>query len=253
MLQEPWMLGKIIILAMFENEDSIFVQQVAIQYEVWNLRKFLQRVWRIGKDEIKLLLAGLQEAEHIATNQKILVFAQLLKTLADEVGVVAVCLYADDALATSGNEFQRDAARSGKEVEGGCILKIDVTLQNIKDILLCKICCRARLERTWNVEMATLILSCYDSHFIYFELITLNFMISYAVELTFSSAAERCFFTLHSSLTQVQCQQVERHSFDFRDRSTVEFCGGIQEESLPDVKLTVIKEPVLVRNFARNV
>ena len=97
---------------MFENEDSIFVQQVAIQYEVWNLRKFLQRVWRVGKDEIKLLLAGLQEAEHIATNQKILVFAQLLETLADEVGVVAVCLHADDALATSGNEFQRDRGRT---------------------------------------------------------------------------------------------------------------------------------------------
>ena len=60
-------------------------------------------------------------------------------------------------------------------------------------------------------------------------------------------------FVLYSSLTQVQCQQVERHSLDFRDRGTVEFGGRIQEESLPDVKLTVIKEPVLVRNFARNV
>ena len=169
------MIGEIVVLAMFENEDAFFVEKIAIEYEVWNLRELLQCVWRIGKDEIELLLAGSQEAEYIAANQKILVFAQLLETLADEVGVVAVCLYADDALATSGNEFQRDAARTGKEVEGGCILKIDVTLQNIKDILLCKICCRARLERTWNVEMATLILSCYDSHIIYFELITLNF------------------------------------------------------------------------------
>ena len=75
---------------MLENEDSTFVQQVAIQYKVWNLREFLQGVRWVGKDEIKLLLAGLQKAEHIATNQKILVFAQLLETLADEVGVVAV-------------------------------------------------------------------------------------------------------------------------------------------------------------------
>ena len=114
MLQESWMLGEIIILAMFENEDAALVQKVTIQNEVWNLWEFLQSVRWIGKDEIKLLLAGSQEAEHIATNQKILVFAQLLETLADEVGVVAVCLYADDALATSGNEFQRDAARTGK-------------------------------------------------------------------------------------------------------------------------------------------
>ncbi len=59
MLQESWMLGEIIVLAMFENEDALFVQKVAIQYEVWNLGELLQGVWRIGKDEIKLLLAGL--------------------------------------------------------------------------------------------------------------------------------------------------------------------------------------------------
>ena len=41
MLQESWMLGEIIILAMFENEDAIFVQKVTIQNEVWNLREFL--------------------------------------------------------------------------------------------------------------------------------------------------------------------------------------------------------------------
>ena len=171
------MVGEIVVLAMLENEDALFVEKVAIEYEVWNLGELLQCVWRIGKDEIELLFAGSQEAEYIATNQKILVFAQLLETLADEVGVVAVCLHADDALATSGNEFKRDAARTGKEVEGGCILKIDVTLQNIKDILLCKICCRARLERTWNVEMASLILSCYDSHIFTLNLllITLSF------------------------------------------------------------------------------
>ena len=95
------MFGKIIILAMLENEDSIFVQQVAIQYEVWDLREFFQGVRWVGKDEIKLLLAGSQKAEHIATNQKILVFAQFLEALSDEVGMVAVCLYADYPAAAS--------------------------------------------------------------------------------------------------------------------------------------------------------
>ena len=41
MFQESWMLGEIIILAMFENEDAIFIQKVTIQNEVWNLREFL--------------------------------------------------------------------------------------------------------------------------------------------------------------------------------------------------------------------
>ena len=100
------MLGEIIILAMFENEDAALVQKVTIQNEVWNLWEFLQSVRWIGKDEIKLLLAGSQEAEHIATNQKILVFAQFLEALSDEVGMVAVSFYTDDTLAATGNQFQ---------------------------------------------------------------------------------------------------------------------------------------------------
>ena len=164
MLQESWMVGEIVVLAMFENEDAALVQKVTIQNEVWNLREFLQSVRWIGKDEIKLLLAGSQEAEHIATNQKILVFAQFLEALSDEVGMVAVSFYADDTLAATGNQFQGDAACAGKEVEGSGILEIDVILQNIKDVLLCEICSWSRLERTWYVEVTTLILSCYDSH-----------------------------------------------------------------------------------------
>ena len=163
MLQESWMVGEIVVLAMFENEDALF-EKVAIEYEVWNLGKFLQRIWRIGKDEIEFLLAGSQEAEYIATNQKILVFAQFLEALSDEVGMVAVSFYADDTLAATGNQFQGDAACAGKEVEGCGILEVDVILQNIKDVLLCEIGGWSSLKRTGNVEMATLILSCYDSH-----------------------------------------------------------------------------------------
>ena len=158
------MVGEIVVLAMLENEDAALVQKATIQYEVWNLGKLLQRVWRIGKDEIELLLAGSQEAEYIAANQKIPVFAQFLETLADEVGMVAVGLYADYSAASTGYQFQRDTACAGKEVEGSGILEIDVILQNIKDVLLCEIGGWSRLKRTGNVEMATLILSCYDSH-----------------------------------------------------------------------------------------
>ena len=66
MLQESWMVGEIVVLAMFENEDALFVEKIAIEYEVWNLAKLLQCVWRIGKDEIELLLAGSQEAEYMS-------------------------------------------------------------------------------------------------------------------------------------------------------------------------------------------
>ena len=164
MLQESRMVGEIVVLAMLENEDALFVEKIAIEYEVWNLGELLQCVWRIGKDEIELLLACSQEAEYIATNQKILVFAQFLEALSDKVGMVAVSFYTDDTLAATGNQFQGDAACAGKEVEGCNILEVYVILQNIKDVLLCEIGGWSSLKRTGNVEMATLILSCYDSH-----------------------------------------------------------------------------------------
>ena len=49
---------------MLKDEDASFVEIVAIQNEVWNLRQLLQSVWRIGKDKVKLLLAGLRKRIH---------------------------------------------------------------------------------------------------------------------------------------------------------------------------------------------
>ena len=164
-IQEPWVVGEVVVLAMLENEDAILVQEVSIQDQVGNLRQFLQSVRRVGKDEVELLVATLQKTEHVATNQDIPVFVQLLEALADEVGVVTVGLHADHLLAATGNQFERDAARACEEVEGRGILEVDVALQHIEDVLFGEIGGGARLECAGNVEMAALVLSCYDSHF----------------------------------------------------------------------------------------
>ena len=117
-LHEAWMVGEVVVLAMLEHEDTVLVQQVAVQYEVWNLGELLQCVRWVGEDEVELLLATLQEAEHVATNQDVLVLAQLLEALADEVGMVTVCLHAYYSAAATGYQLERDAARAGEEVEG---------------------------------------------------------------------------------------------------------------------------------------
>ena len=74
MLQEARMIGEIVVLAVLEYEDAFLVQQVAIKNEVWNLWQFLQCVWWVGEDEIKLLLARLQKAKDIATYQDVSFF-----------------------------------------------------------------------------------------------------------------------------------------------------------------------------------
>ena len=109
-------------------------------------------------------MAGLQEAEYIATYQNIPFFIEFLETLADEIGMVTVCFYAYHLLATARYEFQGDASCSCEKVEGSGIFKVNVTLEHIEDVLLGEVCCRARLECTGNVKMASLIFSCNDSH-----------------------------------------------------------------------------------------
>ena len=66
---------------MFEDEDAFGSEDVLLEYEVGYLWQFLQRVGRVGKDEIKLLAARLDESEYIATDRGAYIGAQFLKAL----------------------------------------------------------------------------------------------------------------------------------------------------------------------------
>ena len=57
MLHESGMSGEIIILAMLKDENAFGSEDVLMEYEVGNLRKFLECVGRVGKDKVKLLAA----------------------------------------------------------------------------------------------------------------------------------------------------------------------------------------------------
>ena len=82
------------------------------------------------------------------------------KTIMQSIG-----LDRNHTTATSAKQLQRDATCAGKEVECcGFFIKINVSLKNIKQVLLSKICCRTCLEGTRHIEMPTLVFACYNSH-----------------------------------------------------------------------------------------
>ena len=60
--------GEIVLLAVLKDEDAIFSQQSALEDQRWDCRKLLQRIRRVGKNKIKLLLTRLYEAEDITTD-----------------------------------------------------------------------------------------------------------------------------------------------------------------------------------------
>ena len=79
------------LLAMLEDEDAIVFQKSLLKDETGNRGKFFQGVRGIGKDEIKLLLTGFDESEHVTTNwQNLRRISEFLQAILDETVMVTV-------------------------------------------------------------------------------------------------------------------------------------------------------------------
>ena len=57
MFHKVWMLGEVVVFAVFKDEDAVGLQQLLFEDEVGNLGQLLQRVGWVGKDKVILLLA----------------------------------------------------------------------------------------------------------------------------------------------------------------------------------------------------
>lgn len=135
-LQEVGVLGEIVVLAVFEDEEAVRLEQAAIDDEVGQCGELLQGIRRVGKDEVELLVAGLDEAEdvaadgyHLGDSPPVIRFAthrgdsplcgrggrpsaEFLQAVLDEAVVVTVELNTDNAGTTTREQFERDAARA---------------------------------------------------------------------------------------------------------------------------------------------
>lgn len=162
---------------MLKYEDAVFSKKVVAKNKIRYLRKVLQSIRWIGKDEIKLQVAAFQELEYISSDE--IAKASLvpssrgkpefIETLTDKASVVAVFFHAYNLLASARKQFKRDASGASKEIKGSGILKIHVASYYIKYILLGKICCWSCLESAWHVKVTALVLSCDDAHIVRFS------------------------------------------------------------------------------------
>ena len=161
MVNKLRVLGEVVLLAVFQNEEpAIFKQRKGFgRY----LIDTLQGIGRVGEDEVEPALACLQKPEGVALDEGVVFGTQLVDALAYEGGMVAVKFNADHLAAPSGEQFKSDAPRTAEEVEGLDAVKVDVTLKNIKDVLLGKVSSGTRLERTRHIEMTSFVFSGNDS------------------------------------------------------------------------------------------
>ena len=61
--QEAGVLLEIIVLAVLKDEYAAFLEHIAAHYELGNFGQSLERVWRVGENEVVTLGASAYEAE----------------------------------------------------------------------------------------------------------------------------------------------------------------------------------------------
>ena len=165
MLDEARMLGKIVGLAVLQHEEAALLEQGAGENNVGQYGELRQSVGRVGKDEVELLTAFGDELEDVGADGECCGVLQLVEKLLDKAMVTHIKLNADDATATATDEFQRDAARAGEEVEGRRRLaKVDVRLQDVEEVLLGEVCRRTCRERARHVEVPAFVFAGDDAH-----------------------------------------------------------------------------------------
>lgn len=70
----------------------------------------------------------------------------------------------DHTAATSGDELCRYAARPAEEVKSRGVLKVDVVLKDVEEVLFGEVCRGASVEALGYVEAAALVLTSDDAH-----------------------------------------------------------------------------------------
>lgn len=230
MLHEVRIAGEVVVLAMLKHKDAIGLQQSLLEDETRNLGQLFQGIRRIGKDEVELLFARLDETEHVATKGDADLGIELLQAIGDETVVVAIHLNADDMGAATRYEFEGDAARTREEVESCGTFEIQITRQYVEDVFLGKISRGSGLETPWNLKVTSLIFSRNNPH-----LLILNSQ-----------------FFISSSFDD-ECHEVVWHIGDLGGRGLLEIGSRVDDESLLQITLQLLEEPIAFRDVTNDV
>lgn len=162
MLHEMGIVREVVRLAMLEDKEATLLQQVLAHDE---LRKFVQigeSVWRVGKDEVELLATTCHVLEHISADGYAILVAQFLQKAPYETMMKAILLDRHDLATTTREQLESDASGARKEVEGRrFVIEVEIPVEDIKEVLFGKIRRRSCLERARDVEMTSLVFTCY--------------------------------------------------------------------------------------------
>ena len=115
-----------ILLAVLQDEKSVFFQQAVGEDQIGDGLQIGQFVRRVGKDKVELLTAVSHILEYIAPNRKAFVRIHLAHHFADKSIMVTVFLYTNDLFTSARDQFDADATRPGKKIERTHMIFLEV-------------------------------------------------------------------------------------------------------------------------------
>ena len=101
MLHKVGVVLKTVVLAVLKHQYAVGLEQPALKDKTRDGGQFGKSVWRVGEDDVKLLSARLDETEHVASYERVVLCPNLGDTLAYERSMVAVGFNAYNLLAAS--------------------------------------------------------------------------------------------------------------------------------------------------------
>ena len=88
-------------------------------------------------------------------NSKNIICTKVASCVANKIMVYGIYFNSRYALHATRGKLIANRARAGKEVENSALLKVNKICEDIKQILLCKVCCRTRAEILWRVDCSS--------------------------------------------------------------------------------------------------
>ena len=153
---------------MLHDDDTVALEEPRAKDHLRQRGDLLQLVRRVSEDEVELrpsALRGLEVTEDIGLQDLQAPFLlQLVGDGANEECVLPSLLERDHTAATSGDELCRYAARPAEEVKSRGILKVDVVLKDVEEVLLGEVCRGASIEALGYVEAVALVFTSDDAH-----------------------------------------------------------------------------------------
>ena len=99
-LDEVRMILETQVLAVFQHEKSVGLQQSVSEDEVGNLRKFFQCIRRVGEDEVELFLTFLDVFEYVTFQGEAFVCFHFIHDFPYECVMLRVLFYGYDPVAS---------------------------------------------------------------------------------------------------------------------------------------------------------